>query len=97
MNPDPSKLLAATGIETPPIGFYDVSSPTPFEPFAEPTHCQFECYEDWLRGESICIARGAAACQGGGYWVGGVEFTARNDYARTLRGRTSTTVSAGYG
>ena len=87
MNPDPTKLLEATGIESPPIGLYDVSDPTPFEPFAEPTHCQFACYEDWLRGESVRIARGAAACQGGGYWVGGVEFTAREDFARTLSTR----------
>ena len=72
MNPDPTKLLEATGIETPPIGFYDVSSPTPFEPFAEPTQCQFACYEDWLRGESV-VSRGAkpparAAATGSAEW-----------------------------
>ena len=87
MNPDPTKLLEATGIESPPIGLYDVSDPRPFEPFAGPTHCQFACYEDWLRGESVRIARGAATCQGGGYWVGGVEFTARENVTRSLSER----------
>ena len=87
MNPDPTRLLEATGIGSPPIGFYDVSDPTPFEPFAEPTRCQFACYEDWLRGESVRIARGEATCRGGGYWVGGVEFTTRENFARTLNQR----------
>lgn len=87
MNPDPTRLLEATGIETPPIGFYDVSDPTPFEPFAEPKRCQFACYGNWLSGESVRIARGEAICRGGGYWVGGVEFTTREDFARTLNQR----------
>lgn len=72
MKPDPTNLLEIAGIKTPLIGFYDVSDPQPFEPFAKPKRCFFSCYENWLKGESICLAKGNCSCQGGGYWVGGV-------------------------
>ncbi len=72
MNPDPTKLLAIAGMTTPLIGFYDVPDPKPFEPFVKPKRCFFSAYENWLKGESICISEGTASCQGGGYWVGGI-------------------------
>lgn len=72
MRPDPASLLEVSGITTPLIGFYDVPNPKPFAPFAKLKRCFFSAYENWLRGESICISEGASSCQGGGYWVGGV-------------------------
>ncbi|MFC2027952.1 DUF169 domain-containing protein [Chloroflexota bacterium] len=72
MRPDPANLLENSGITTPLIGFYDVPDPKPFEPFAKPKRCFFSAYENWLKGESICISEGTSSCQGGGYWVGGI-------------------------
>ncbi len=72
MKPDPSQLLEIAGIKTPLIGFYDVPDPKPFEPFCTPKRCIFGCYENWAKGESICISEGTCSCQGGGYWIGGV-------------------------
>ncbi|MCP4609775.1 MAG: DUF169 domain-containing protein [Planctomycetes bacterium] len=72
MNPDPTKLLEIAGIEIPLIGFYDVPDSKPFEPFAKPKRCFFSAYENWLKGESICISKGTTSCQGGGYWIGGI-------------------------
>ncbi len=87
MKPDPTNLLQIAGITTPLIGFYDVPDPRPFEPFAQPQRCLFSCYENWLRGESICISPNGFSCRGGGYWVGGVEFTSRDHLAKTLTQR----------
>jgi hypothetical protein len=84
MNPDPTILLQIAGIETPLVGFYDVPDPKPFEPFARPKRCLFSCYENWLKGESICISEHDFTCRGCGYWVGGVEFTSRDDFASFL-------------
>jgi hypothetical protein len=56
MKPDPKNLLEIAGIKIPLIGFYDVADPKPFEPFARPKRCFFSCYENWLKGESICIS-----------------------------------------
>ncbi len=72
MMPDPSKLREIAGLQTPLIGFYDVTDPKPFAPFADPERCIFSCYKNWLKGESIIISEGKCSCQGGGYWIGGV-------------------------
>ena len=72
MQPDATNLLRIAGIRTPLIGFYDVSDLKPFAPFAEPKRCCFSAYENWLKGESICITAGSCKCQGGSYWIGGV-------------------------
>jgi len=72
MKPDPTELLEMAGIKNPLIGFYDVPDPKPFEPLCKPKRCFFSAYENWLKGESVCISEGTASCQGGGYWVGGV-------------------------
>jgi hypothetical protein len=87
MKPDPTKLLEIAGIKTPLIGFYDVSDPKPFEPFCTPKRCIFSCYENWAKGESICISEGNCSCRGGGYWIGGVEFTTRDNFAKGLNER----------
>lgn len=84
MKPDPTKLLAIAGIKNPLVGFYDVPDPKPFEPFARPKRCFFSCYENWLKGESICISENDSGCRGSGYWVGGVEFTTRDNFAKFL-------------
>jgi hypothetical protein len=81
---DPANLLEIAGIKTPLIGFYDVPDARPFEPFARPRRCLFSCYQNWLAGESICISKNDCSCRGGGYWVGGVEFTSRDSLAHTL-------------
>ena len=72
MQPNPDDLLRIAGITTPLIGFYDVVDIKPFEPFSPPGRCFFSSYENWLKGESICISEGNTSCPGGGYWVGGV-------------------------
>jgi Uncharacterised ArCR, COG2043 len=87
MIPDPTNLLEIAGIETPLIGFYDVPDPKPFEPFAKPKRCFFSCYENWLKGESTCVSKNDSSCRGGGYWVGGVEFTSRDNFAKGLNDR----------
>ena len=98
MAPDPTKLLEIAGIQNPLIGFYDVSNPTPFEPFVKPKRCFFSSYEDWLKGNSVCISKNEASCQGGGYWIGGVlpawavksagtEGAPRETFARSLNQR----------
>jgi hypothetical protein len=50
MKPDPTPLLEIAGIDNPPIGFYDVPDPNPFEPFCTPKRCIFACYERWTKG-----------------------------------------------
>jgi len=87
MRPDPTNLLEISGIEIPLIGFYDVPDPKPFEPIARPKRCFFSAYENWLKGESICISVNDSSCRGGGYWVGGVEFTTRDNFAKVLTER----------
>jgi hypothetical protein len=87
MKPDPTKLLEIACIKTPIIGFYDVSDPKPFRPFAKPKRCYFSSYENWLKGDSVCISTNESSCRGGGYWVGGVEFTTRENFAKVLNQR----------
>jgi hypothetical protein len=87
MKPDPTKLLEVAGIDTPLIGFYEVPDPKPFEPFCTPKRCIFSCYKRWAKGESVCISEGNCSCRGGGYWIGGVEFGTRDDFARGLNER----------
>jgi hypothetical protein len=87
MQPDPTTLLEIAGIMVPLIGFYDLPDPKPFEPLAKPKRCIFSAYQNWLAGESICLTEGSCTCRGGGYWIGGAEFTTRDDFARTLNER----------
>jgi len=73
MNPNPKALLEIAGIANPLIGLYDVPELKPFEPLSRAKRCFFSAYEDWLKGESICISvedpDHTATCQGGGYWM----------------------------
>ena len=87
MEPDPRVLLEIAGIETPLIGFYDVTDPAPFEPLVESTGCVFAHYSDWLQGRSLCLSEGSCRCRGGSYWIGGVESAARDSFASGLNER----------
>jgi len=87
MQPNADNLLQIAGITTPLIGFYDVPDQKHFEPFAKPKRCYFSCYENWLKGESVCMSTGESSCRGGGYWIGGVEFATRENFARVLNQR----------
>ncbi len=83
----PDNLLEIAGITTPLIGYYDTPDTKPFEPFAKPQECIFSCYENWLKGESICLSEvnvGSIACPGAGYWSCGVESMPREDVAKFL-------------
>jgi hypothetical protein len=72
MIPNPKELMEISSIKTPLIGFYDVRDTKPFEPCTKPKGCYFSSYDQWLKGESICISINESSCPGGGYWVGGV-------------------------
>jgi len=100
--PNPLQLLKSSGIETPLIGFYDVPFTEPFEPIIIPQRCIFSAYENWLKGDSVCISledpNYTATCQGGGYWIGDCmpqwvekksnsEQEARENFAKGLNQR----------
>jgi hypothetical protein len=87
MTPNPTQLLDIAGIETPLIGFYDVPDSKPFTPCITPEHCIFSCYENWLKGERICLSANDAFCRGGMYWICGVEFASRDSFANNLNQR----------
>ena len=87
MNPYPTNLLSKAGIVTPLIGFYDLADPSPFEPFAKPGRCLFKAYEAWLEGKYICLSAEEYSCRGGGYWIGGTEFTTREEFGSGLNQR----------
>lgn len=87
MQPNPNNLLEIAGITTPLIGYCDTPDTKPFEPFAKPQECIFSCYENWLKGESICLSEenvGSIACPGAGYWSCGVESMPREEVAKYL-------------
>jgi hypothetical protein len=87
MVPDPTALLGIAGIQAPLVGFYDVPDPKPFEPLCTAERCIFACYENWAKGESLCISEGNCSCRGGGYWIGGAEFATRDRFAANLNER----------
>jgi len=93
MEPNPKTLLEIAGIETPPIGFYDVVDPGPFETLVESKGCVFAHYSDWLRGTSLRLSKGSCRCRGGSYWIGGVEFATRDSFASGLNEREGFKVS----
>ena len=81
MKPDHTRLIEIAGIKTPLIGFYDVPDTRPFEPMAILNRCLFSAYENWLRGESVCISVNGPICRGGNYWIGGAEYRTPNELA----------------
>lgn len=87
MPPDPTNLLEIAGISTALVGFYDVPDFMPFQPFTELKRCIFSAYNNWQRGESVCISRHECSCRGGGYWIGGREFVSREKFTSFLSER----------
>jgi len=87
MKPNIANLLEIADIKTPLFGLYDVPDSKPFEPFSRPKRCIFSFYENWKKGESICISVNDSSCRGGGYWIGGVKFTTRENFAKDLNER----------
>jgi hypothetical protein len=77
MIPDPTELLASSGIGKPLIGFYDVPDKEPFAPVSILRRCLFSACGEWLKGKSICISEEdpdySIACHGGGYWIGSLD------------------------
>ena len=84
MLPNSEYLLSCLNLKTPVIGFYDVDDFSAFEPIAKTQRCMFAAYENWQKGESVCLSKGNNACRGGGYWIGAQEFTTRSDFANML-------------
>ena len=87
MVPNPDRLLKIARIEIPLIGFYDVPDSAPFEPLIKAKGCYFSCYENWMAGESTLLSKDILSCRGSGYWVCGVEFTSKENFAKTLNER----------
>ncbi|MBN1827308.1 MAG: DUF169 domain-containing protein [Candidatus Eisenbacteria bacterium] len=86
MPPDPSRLLAVAGIETPLVGFYDAPDPAPFEPLKKPRkgECLFAAYEDWIAGRTLHLTADRFGCGGAGYWLFGREGRSRDEFVRFL-------------
>jgi hypothetical protein len=84
MNPDPTYLVSRADIKHPLIGFYDLPDPSPFEPFSKPGRCVFEAYQAWLGGKYTCLSNDEYTCRGGGYWIGGKEYTTREKLGTRL-------------
>ncbi len=84
MQPDANKLLQATGITTPLIGFYDTPDIAPFAPFVEAKGCFFSAYDDWLQGRSVILSEESFTCMGSGYWLCGVESIPRDKFVAFL-------------
>lgn len=86
MQPDPKQLLTMTGIDRPPIGFYDAPELAPFEPFTESQRCFFSAFPGWMEGRSVYLARDHFTCGGAGLHLCGVETRSRNDMLEFLVG-----------
>jgi hypothetical protein len=84
MQPNADNLLSIAGITTPLIGFYDTPDLNPFEPFANPKHCIFSCYENWKTGASVLVSEENFSCMGAGYWLCGVESLPRDKFVKFL-------------
>lgn len=83
-HPDPSYLLEKTGIEYPPIGFYDVPDYTAFEPVTEAKACVFAYFKQWQKGKSLLLSKKQYGCPGAGKWLCSVQTRSREDYIKFL-------------
>jgi len=70
MQPDPTELLEAIGLEIPLVGLYDTPDVSPFEPLVAPEpgkrSCVFAFFRNWLRGETLHLTRDGYGCRGAG-------------------------------
>lgn len=88
MQPDPTKLLQRTGIQTPLIGFYDAPDTGPFDPIIAPKPdirtCTFAFYQQWLDGKTLHLTRENFGCGGAGRCIFGYQTRSREDFVRFL-------------
>lgn len=88
MTPDPTKLLQAVGLRTPPVGFYDAPDPERFQPALQPVPgkraCVFAYWRRWLDGVFLHLTRESFGCGGAGRCLFGVWTRTRDEYVRFL-------------
>ena len=88
MPPNPAKLLAAVGLDTPLVGFYDAPDPAPFaaavSPVADRRACVFAYYRQWLAGKYLHLTRENFGCGGAGRCLFGIMTRTRDEYIRFL-------------
>ena len=88
MPPNPAKLLAAVGLDTPLVGFYDAPDPAPFTPAVAPLAdrraCVFAYYRQWLAGKYLHLTRENFGCGGAGRCLFGIMTRTRDEYIRFL-------------
>lgn len=88
MKPDPTRLLAAAGIETPLIGFYDAPESAAFAPLVEPAKgtraCVFEFYPQWLKGVTLHLSKDNFGCFGAGRSLCGAATRSDDDLVAFL-------------
>jgi hypothetical protein len=86
LQPDYRKLIKRIELDLPLVGFYDAPDPKPFEPLVKPKegNCVFSFYKNWLRGETLHIAKSHYGCGGAGRWMCGIEIRAKEDFIKFL-------------
>ncbi len=88
MPADPAHLLAALGLETRLLGFYDAPDPSRFEPLVRPAPgqrtCLFAFFPEWQRGRTLHLTRENHGCSGAGSCLLGVEARSREEMIRFL-------------
>jgi len=84
LQPDPSYLLEKTGINYPPIGFYDVPEYAAFEPVMEAKACVFAYFKQWQKEKSLLLSKKQYGCPGAGKWLSSVQTRSREDYIKFL-------------
>ncbi len=86
LQPDYRKLIKRIELDLPLVGFYDAPDPKPFEPLVKPKKgdCVFSFYKNWLRGETLHIAKSHYGCGGAGRWMCGIEIRSKQDFIKFL-------------
>ena len=84
LEPDPSYILEKTGIEYPPIGFYDVPDDTAFKSMIEAKACVFAYFKQWQKGKSLLLNKEQYGCPGAGKWLCSVQTRSRDAYIKFL-------------
>src|ERR1039458_2780237 len=64
-----TKLCEATGIETVPVGVYDVPESVHVTPLIPLKRCIFDHYQDFQSGVSVLLDQTSLGCPGCGYWM----------------------------
>jgi hypothetical protein len=62
-------FCAATGIETVPVGVYDVPESVRVTPVTPLNRCIFDHYQDFQAGVSVVLSQTSQGCPGCGYWM----------------------------